>query len=94
MPAFCEMISIELTFSIHVSQAIKFKVSLVADPVMEMVEHIHPRVRWTAVNAIVEFSKNLSPEFQCQYYQKVLPALTKALNDFKNFDIQVHCLSF
>lgn len=55
-------------------------------------EDTHFRVRWAAINAIEEFSNDLKPEFQLQYYQQVLPALSKALNFSMHPCIQVHGL--
>ncbi|XP_043818146.1 importin subunit beta-3-like [Manihot esculenta] len=56
-------------------------------------EDTHFRVRWAAINAIEEFSNDLKPEFQLQYYQQVLPALSKALNLSMHPCIQVQAAS-
>uniref|UniRef100_A0A2C9UWN3 TOG domain-containing protein n=1 Tax=Manihot esculenta TaxID=3983 RepID=A0A2C9UWN3_MANES len=65
------------------------KLDLVVQPVMQVVEDTHFRVRWAALDAIEEFSKKLSPEFQHQYYNQVLPALIKASNYLENLRIQL-----
>ncbi|CAK7337885.1 unnamed protein product [Dovyalis caffra] len=71
------------------SKALKSKVDLVANPVMKMVDDMHHRVRWGAMYAVEEFSKHLHPEFQNHYHQKVLPVLTKSMDDFSDSNIQV-----
>uniref|UniRef100_A0A6N2LF39 Condensin complex subunit 1 C-terminal domain-containing protein n=1 Tax=Salix viminalis TaxID=40686 RepID=A0A6N2LF39_SALVM len=53
----------------------------------------HPCVRWTALYAIKQFSKHLKPEFQDQYHEQVLPALTKAMDDFNYPRVQVQAYS-
>ncbi|XP_073266480.1 uncharacterized protein [Populus alba] len=71
------------------SKTLKSKVDLVANPVMKMVDDMHHHVRWRALYAVEEFSKYLHPELQNHYNQKVLPALTKAMDDFSDSKIQV-----
>ena len=61
-----------------------------ADPIMKMVDDMHHHVRWGAMYAVEELSKYLHPELQNHYHQKVLPALTKAMDDFSDSKIQVH----
>ncbi|KAL9355120.1 hypothetical protein Peur_053090 [Populus x canadensis] len=56
-------------------------------------EDIHPCVRLTALYTIKQFSKNLKPEFQDQYRDQVLPALTKAMDDFNYPRVQVQAYS-
>ncbi|KAJ6396526.1 hypothetical protein OIU77_021538 [Salix suchowensis] len=56
-------------------------------------EDTHPCVRWTALYAIKQFSKHLKPEFQDQYHGQVLPALTKAMDDFNYPRVQVQAYS-
>ncbi|KAJ7000337.1 importin-5-like [Populus alba x Populus x berolinensis] len=56
-------------------------------------EDIHPCVRCTALYTIKQFSKNLKPEFQDQYRDQVLPALTKAMDDFNYPRVQVQAYS-
>ncbi|KAG5247264.1 importin [Salix suchowensis] len=56
-------------------------------------EDTHPCVRWTALYAIKQFSKHLKPEFQDQYHEQVLPALTKAMDDFNYPRVQVQAYS-
>ncbi|XP_024461168.1 uncharacterized protein LOC7456941 isoform X1 [Populus trichocarpa] len=71
------------------SKTLKSKVDLVANPIMKMVDDMHHHVRWRAMYAVEEFSKYLHPELQNNYNQKVLPALTKAMDDFSDSKIQV-----
>ncbi|KAJ6289006.1 hypothetical protein OIU76_024904 [Salix suchowensis] len=71
------------------SKTLKSKVNLVADPIMKMVDDKHHHVRWGAMYAVEELSKYLHPELQNHYHQKVLPALTKAMDDFSDSRIQV-----
>ncbi|XP_052308240.1 uncharacterized protein LOC127905216 [Populus trichocarpa] len=56
-------------------------------------EDMHPCVRLTALYTIKQFSKNLKPEFQDQYRDQVLPALTKAMDDFNYPRVQVQAYS-
>ncbi|KAJ6402389.1 hypothetical protein OIU84_014476 [Salix udensis] len=56
-------------------------------------EDTHPCVRWTALYAIKQFSKHLKPEFQDQYHEQVIPALTKAMDDFNYPRVQVQAYS-
>ncbi|CAK7338907.1 unnamed protein product [Dovyalis caffra] len=56
-------------------------------------EDIHPRVRWAALYTIKQFSKRLKPEFQDQYHEQVLPALTEAMDDFNNPRVQLQAYS-
>jgi len=77
-----------------VSQTLKSKVDLVANPIMKMVDDMHHHVRWRAMYAVEELSKYLHPELQNHYNQKVLPALTKAMGDFSDSKIQVNCFFF
>nr|TKS10240.1 hypothetical protein D5086_0000084890 [Populus alba] len=51
-------------------------------------EDIHPHVRWAALYTIKQFSKHFKPEFQDKYHEKVMPALTKAMDDFNNPRVQ------
>lgn len=68
------------------------KLDLLVERPIEAINDTHYRVCWAAINAIEVFSKNLNPEFQFQYYEKVLPALTKALNFSSHPSIQVYDL--
>ncbi|KAG8640919.1 importin-5-like isoform X3 [Manihot esculenta] len=69
------------------------KLDLLVERPIEAINDTHYRVCWAAINAIEVFSKNLNPEFQFQYYEKVLPALTKALNFSSHPSIQVQAAS-
>ncbi|XP_058010265.1 uncharacterized protein LOC110631841 isoform X2 [Hevea brasiliensis] len=69
------------------------ELDLLVEQPMKAVDDTHFRVRWAAINAIQEFSKNLNPDFQFQYYKKVLPALTKALNFSSHPYVQVQAAS-
>lgn len=53
----------------------------------------HPRVRWSAINAIGQLSTDLGPDLQVQYHQRVLPALASAMDDFQNPRVQAHAAS-
>ncbi|XP_061947426.1 importin subunit beta-3-like [Populus nigra] len=57
--------------------------------ILSVKEDIHPHVRWAALYTIKQFSKHLKPEFQDKYHEKVMPALTKAMDDFNNPRVQV-----
>ncbi|KAF2293108.1 hypothetical protein GH714_036826 [Hevea brasiliensis] len=43
------------------------ELDLLVEQPMKAVDDTHFRVRWAAINAIQEFSKNLNPDFQFQY---------------------------
>lgn len=58
--------------------------------VLNLFHDSHARVRWAAIHAIGLLSTDLSPDFQEQQYQQVLPALTGAMNDFQNPRVQAH----
>jgi len=49
--------------------------------IISVKEDIHPHVRWAALYTIKQFSRHLKPEFQDKYHEKVMPALTKAMDD-------------
>ncbi|KAI3711276.1 hypothetical protein L2E82_41250 [Cichorium intybus] len=53
----------------------------------------HPRVRWTAINAIGQLSIDLGPNLQVQYHQRVLTALASAMDGFQNPRVQAHVAS-
>ena len=64
---------------------------------MKMVDDMHHHVRWGAMYAVEELScmqlRNYPGTYtlNCRiYHQKVLPALTKAMDDFGDSKIQVH----
>ncbi|XP_019177542.1 PREDICTED: importin-5-like [Ipomoea nil] len=57
---------------------------------MALVSDQHPRVRWAAIYAISEFSKYLSPFFQEQCHQQVIPALSEVMDDFSNPRVQTY----
>ena len=72
-----------------------------ADPIMKMVDDMHHHVRWGAMYAVEELScmqlRNYPGTYtlNCRiYHQKVLPALTKPMDDFSDSKFQVHCCSF
>ncbi|KAF2284123.1 hypothetical protein GH714_019243 [Hevea brasiliensis] len=69
------------------------KFDILVEQPIKAVDDTHFRVRWAAIGAIEEFSCYLNPEFQLQYYQKVLPALIKALNFSSHPCIQVQAAS-
>nr|GMD49241.1 importin-5-like [Ipomoea batatas] len=57
---------------------------------MALVRDKHPRVRWAAIYAISEFSKYLSPYFQEQCHEQVIPALLQGMDDFGNPRVQTY----
>ncbi|GER50738.1 importin beta-3 [Striga asiatica] len=65
----------------------------VVNMVLNSFQHPHPRVRWSAINAIGQLSTDLGPELQVQYHQRVLPALVAAMDDFQNPRVQAHAAS-
>lgn len=60
---------------------------------MALVFDHQPHVRWAAIYAISEFSKHLSPYFQEQCHEEVIPALLKCMDDFRDPRVQVIVIS-
>ncbi|KAK9271814.1 hypothetical protein L1049_002179 [Liquidambar formosana] len=75
------------------SKALKQNLGQLVGTVLKFIRDPHPRVRWAATNAIMEFSKYLGPELQDQHHQQLLPALITAMDDFQNPRVQVHSAS-
>eukprot|EP00262_Sarcandra_glabra_P020966 TRINITY_DN855_c0_g1_i1.p1 TRINITY_DN855_c0_g1~~TRINITY_DN855_c0_g1_i1.p1 ORF type:complete len:1178 (+),score=212.96 TRINITY_DN855_c0_g1_i1:195-3536(+) len=65
----------------------------VVNMVLNSFQDPHPRVRWAAINAIGQLSTDLGPDLQVQYHQRVLPALSSAMDDFQNPRVQAHAAS-
>ncbi|CAJ2641867.1 unnamed protein product [Trifolium pratense] len=61
--------------------------------VLNSFSHPHPRVRWTAINAIGQLSTDLGPDLQVKYHHLVLSALAGAMDDFENARVQAHVAS-
>ncbi|CAJ2640009.1 unnamed protein product [Trifolium pratense] len=61
--------------------------------VLNSFSHPHPRVRWTAINAIGQLSTDLGPDLQVKYHHLVLSALAGAMDDFENARVQAHAAS-
>ncbi|KAJ8551721.1 hypothetical protein K7X08_021736 [Anisodus acutangulus] len=58
------------------------------ETIVKLILDEHPRVRWATIRAIGQLSKYLSPHFQEQYHQQVLPSLIEVLDDFDNPRLQ------
>ncbi|PHU21498.1 hypothetical protein BC332_06605 [Capsicum chinense] len=52
--------------------------------IVKLIRDKHPRVQWAVIQAIGRISMFMSPQFQQQYHQQVLPALIEVLDDFDN----------
>eukprot|EP00899_Mesostigma_viride_P014218 jgi/Mesvir1/22798/Mv14182-RA.3 len=50
----------------------------------------HPRVRWSAINAIGQLSTDLGPDLQMRMHEKVMPQLLHCMDDFHNPRVQAH----
>ncbi|MCD7453686.1 hypothetical protein HAX54_021877 [Datura stramonium] len=61
--------------------------------IVELIHDKHPRVQWATIRAIGQLSKYLSPHFQEQYHQQLLPALIEVLDDFDNPRLQTRAAS-
>nr|GMD53436.1 importin-5-like [Ipomoea batatas] len=59
---------------------------------MALVFDHQPHVRWAAIYAISEFSKHLSPYFQEQCHEEVIPALLKCMDDFRDPRVQTYAV--
>ncbi|KAM3201528.1 importin-5-like [Capsicum annuum] len=64
-----------------------------AETIVKLISDNHPRVRWAAIHAIGQLSMHMSPQFQEQYHQQVLPALIKVWSDFDNPRLQARATS-
>ncbi|PHT99764.1 hypothetical protein BC332_29552 [Capsicum chinense] len=63
------------------------------ETIVKLICDNHPRVRWAAIHAIGQLSMHMSPQFQEQYHQQVLPALIKVWSDFDNPRLQARATS-
>ncbi|KAF3635869.1 hypothetical protein FXO37_25772 [Capsicum annuum] len=61
--------------------------------IVKLIRDKHPRVQWAAIQAIGRISMFMSPQFQQQYHQQVLPALIEVLDDFDNPRLQTRATS-
>ncbi|KAJ4840165.1 hypothetical protein Tsubulata_000261 [Turnera subulata] len=73
-------------------EGLKDKLNLVAEPALKAVDDEHLLVRKAAIFAISLFSLHMWPEFQQQYHGRVVPALTKPMNDSQNHLVQVRAV--
>ncbi|XP_059307198.1 uncharacterized protein LOC132058844 [Lycium ferocissimum] len=63
------------------------------EAILKLIQDTHPRVRWATIRSIGQLSKYLSPYFQEQYQQQLLPALLEVLDDFDNPRLQTRATS-
>ncbi|XP_073264668.1 uncharacterized protein [Populus alba] len=88
------LLNLKISLRFYILQESKHSWDQMAGRIIRSVkEDIHPCVRCTALYTIKQFSKNLKPEFQDQYRDQVLPALTKAMDDFNYPRVQVQAYS-
>ncbi|KAF2535051.1 hypothetical protein F2Q68_00022330 [Brassica cretica] len=65
----------------------------VVSMILSQFQSPHPRVRWSAINAIGQLSTDLGPDLQNQHHHIVLPALAAAMDDIQNPRVQAHAAS-
>ncbi|XP_075080753.1 uncharacterized protein LOC107769574 [Nicotiana tabacum] len=70
------------------SKALLQEMRQLVETVVMLIHDPHPRVHWATIHAIGQLSKYLSPHFQEQYHQQILPALLEVLDDFDNPRLQ------
>ncbi|XP_070033078.1 uncharacterized protein [Nicotiana tomentosiformis] len=70
------------------SKALLQEMGQLVETVVMLIHDTHPRVHWATIHAIGQLSKYLSPHFQEQYHQQILPALREVLDDFDNPRLQ------
>ncbi|XP_019261234.1 PREDICTED: importin-5-like [Nicotiana attenuata] len=75
------------------SKALLQEMGQLVETVVMLIHDTHPRVRWATIHAIGQLSKYLSPHFQEQYHQQILPALREVLDDFDNPRLQTRATS-
>eukprot|EP00401_Gymnodinium_catenatum_P082994 CAMPEP_0117560190 /NCGR_PEP_ID=MMETSP0784-20121206/53748_1 /TAXON_ID=39447 /ORGANISM="" /LENGTH=1103 /DNA_ID=CAMNT_0005357591 /DNA_START=91 /DNA_END=3402 /DNA_ORIENTATION=- len=56
-------------------------VNQVAQLLLQHIEHEHPRVRYTALQAIGQLGNDQAPQFQESWHRTVMPALLKKMDD-------------
>ncbi|XP_057469428.1 uncharacterized protein LOC130758510 [Actinidia eriantha] len=69
----------------HLEKTVEKLLPLSRDP--------HPRVRWAVMSAIGQLSKDLAPQLQQQFHQKLVPALVAAMDDSQNPRVQAQATS-
>nr|XP_016444287.1 PREDICTED: importin-5-like [Nicotiana tabacum] len=75
------------------SKALLQEMGQLVETLVMLIHDTHPRVRWATIHAIGQLSKYLSPHFQEQYHQQILPALLEVLDDFDNPRLQTRATS-
>ncbi|KAM3283375.1 importin-5 [Capsicum chacoense] len=66
---------------------------LLVETIVKLISDNHPRVRWAAIHTTGQLSMHMSPQFQEQYHQQVLPALIAVLDDHDNPRLQTRATS-
>lgn len=58
--------------------------SQIVDGIIPYLRDPHPRVRYSACNALGQMSTDFAPDFQEQFHSKVLPELLFLMDDHQN----------
>ncbi|CAN4114708.1 unnamed protein product [Withania somnifera] len=75
------------------SKALLLEMDKLVETIVNLIHDGHPRVRWATIHSIGQLSKHLSPRFQEQYHQQLLPALIQVLDDFDYPRVQTQATS-
>ncbi|PHT99851.1 hypothetical protein BC332_29639 [Capsicum chinense] len=75
------------------SKGLLLEMEKLVETIVNLIHDEHPRVRWATIHAIGQLSKYMSPHFQEQYHQQLLPALIQVLDDFDNPRLQTQATS-
>lgn len=75
------------------SKVLKEHLGEVVEKILLLSRDPHTRVRWAAINAIGQFSKDLAPELQQKFHQQLVPELLTAMDDFRNPRVQAQAAS-
>ncbi|CAK9293397.1 unnamed protein product [Gordionus sp. m RMFG-2023] len=62
----------------------------IVDGIIIYLNDAHPRVRYAACNAIGQMASDFAPLFEKKFHAKIIPGLTKVLEDVQNPKVQSH----
>ena len=62
-------------------KAIGGQLGQVVDMVIKFFQDPHPRVRYAAINCLGQMASDFSPDFQNEFHQILMPALTAVMDD-------------
>ncbi|PHT64841.1 hypothetical protein T459_29266 [Capsicum annuum] len=89
----CSKVMLGNNLSTSPPEALLLEMEKLVETIVNLIHDEHPRVRWATIHAIGQLSKYMSPHFQEQYHQQLLPALIQVLDDFDNPRLQTQATS-